>query len=168
MFDHQSGRLYNTTITTHTHTHTHTHTTSPWPHSTVYEEIQPLTHSPALYRYLTHTHTHTHSRGGSSLWACEQLWIIVFTDGIRTTCGLRKRERERERVSVLTKEDLDDIYAERLSLLSLSLLSLSPLSSLSSLTFNFFASFNYFTSVSLIGISGNEALTAKAEQWTVA
>ncbi len=65
-------------------------------------------------------------------------------------------EGERERVGVLalTKEDKDDIYTE-------------PLSPSLPLHFLFFASFSYFTSVSLIGVSGNEALTTEAEQWTV-
>lgn len=74
-------------------------------------------------------------------WHTSDLWV--------------ERERERELVFLALTEKSGMTFKVKLSL---------PFSSLSVSTLCFFGSFNYFTSVSLIGISGNEALTAQVEQ----
>ena len=63
----------------------------------------------------------------------------MFTDGIRQTCGLSVRE------CVLTKEDMDDINYESL---------VSPFKK------------KTVSSISLIGISADEAFSVEAEQWS--
>lgn len=101
----------------------------------------------------THTHTHTNTEGGSSLWVCKQLWIIVFTDGICATCGFNDTSQpleERQKTAVTFKVNV--------------CLSLPPSLSFSPSFFYSSARFNFFTSLSLIGISVNEAFRAKAEQ----